>query len=105
LQLQQNPRTVSCAIAACLGVSSQELTQASETISETQKRYDEAQERHNEAQQQSNMIIMQLTKQLEKQTLLLEDIKDRSIWRRVKTACALKKTQVFPVLTDRFGKD
>lgn len=39
-----------------------------------------------EAQQQSNMIIMQLTKQLEQQTLMLEDMRNRSLWTRVKAA-------------------
>jgi hypothetical protein len=32
------------------------------------------------------MIIMQLTKQLEQQTLLIEDLRHRSLWSKVKTA-------------------
>lgn len=36
--------------------------------------------------QRSDTIILQLTKQLEQQTLMLEDMRNRSLWRRVKTA-------------------
>jgi len=43
-------------------------------------------EQYAEAQQQSNMIIMQLTKQLEQQTLMLEDMRHKSLWQRVKAA-------------------
>jgi excisionase family DNA binding protein len=45
-------------------------------------------QRHDEAQKQSNTIIMQLTKQLEQQTLMLEDMRHRSIWRRLKEVFA-----------------
>ena len=34
--------------------------------------------------QRSDTIVMQLTKQLENQTLMLEDMRNRSLWRRVK---------------------
>ena len=34
--------------------------------------------------QRCDMIIMQLTKQLEQKTLMLEDMRNRSLWRRVK---------------------
>lgn len=60
------------------------LADANQRLDEAQKRYDEAQERHDSAQQQSNMIIMQLTRQLENQNRMLEDMKDRSIWKRIK---------------------
>jgi len=43
-------------------------------------------EERQKAQERSDTIIMQLTKQLESQTLLLEDMRDRSLWKRVKTA-------------------
>lgn len=34
----------------------------------------------------TDTIIMQLTRQLEQQTLLIEDMRHRSVWTRVKTA-------------------
>lgn len=37
------------------------------------------------SQQRSDTIIMQLTRQLEKQTLMLEDMRNRSLWHRIKT--------------------
>ena len=48
-----------------------ELSQANQTISEMQQRHD--------------MIVMSFTKQLEQQTLMLEDLRHRSLWFRVKT--------------------
>ena len=48
-----------------------ELSQANQTISEMQQRHD--------------MIVMSFTKQLEQQTLLIEDMRQRSLWTRVKT--------------------
>ena len=39
-----------------------------------------------EAQQRSDTIILQLTRQFEQQTLLLEDMRNRSFWRRIKVA-------------------
>jgi len=57
----------------------QELTQANQTITEAQQRYDDAQQRH-------DTIVMQLSKQLEKQTFLLEDMRNRSVWQRFKSA-------------------
>lgn len=51
-----------------------ELSQANQTISEMQQRHD--------------TIIMQLTKQLEQQTLMLEDMRHRSLWRRLKEVFA-----------------
>ena len=41
-----------------------------------------------EDRQRSDTIIMQLTKQLEQQTLMLEDMRQRSIWRRLKAVFA-----------------
>ena len=38
--------------------------------------------------QRCDMIIMQLTKQLEQKTLMLEDMRNRSLWRRVKMVFA-----------------
>ena len=46
----------------------------------------QAQQRHDESQQQSNMITMQLTKQLEHHQLMIEDMRNRSVWRKVKIA-------------------
>jgi multidrug resistance efflux pump len=40
------------------------------------------------AKQRSDTIIMQLTRQLEQQTLMLEDMRHRSIWRRLKEVFA-----------------
>lgn len=50
----------------------QELSVAHETFAEERQRLD--------------TIVMQLTKQLEQQTLLLGDTRNRSLWKRVKTA-------------------
>ena len=52
-----------------------QLAQAHEIIKEMQQ-----------DRQRSDTIIMQLSKQLEQQTLLLEDMRHRSMWSRVKTA-------------------
>ena len=39
-----------------------------------------------ESQQRSDTIILQLTRQVEQKTLALEDMRDRSLWRRIKMA-------------------
>lgn len=39
-----------------------------------------------EDRQRGDTIIMQLTRQLEQQTLLIEDMRNRSLWLRVKNA-------------------
>jgi chromosome segregation ATPase len=57
------------------------LEQAQETI-------DSMQEERQKAQERSDTIIMQLTKQLEQQTLMLQDMRHRSIWRRLKAVFA-----------------
>jgi excisionase family DNA binding protein len=49
-----------------------ELSQANQTLAEMQQRHD--------------MIVMSFTKQLEQQKLMLEDMRHRSLWSRVKTA-------------------
>jgi hypothetical protein len=54
-----------------------QLSQALQTIDTMQ-----------EDRQRSDTIIMQLTKQLEQQTLLLEDLRQRSIWKRIKAVFA-----------------
>jgi predicted site-specific integrase-resolvase len=54
-----------------------QLSQALQTIDKMQ-----------EDRQRSDTIIMQLTKQLEQQTLMLEDMRHRSIWRRIKEVFA-----------------
>jgi len=64
----------------------QELSKANQTITEDRQALSEMQQRHDEAQRQSNMIVMQLTKQLEQQTLLLEDMRGKSLWKRFKAA-------------------
>ena len=43
-------------------------------------------QREDEARQRSDTIILQLTRQFEEQTKLLEDMRQRSLWSRVKTA-------------------
>lgn len=50
-----------------------QLAQAHEIIREMQQ-----------DRQRSDTIILQLTRQLENQTLMLEDMRNRSLWRRVK---------------------
>jgi len=42
-------------------------------------------------QERSDTIIMQLTKQLEKQTLMLEDMRNRSLWFRLKAVLGFSK--------------
>ena len=54
-----------------------QLSQALQTIDKMQ-----------EDRQRSDTIIMQLTRQLEQQTLMLEDTRNRSIWRRIKAVFA-----------------
>ena len=61
------------------------------TIDELQKQLAQAHEIIKEMQQdrqRSDTIIMQLTKQLEQQTLLLEDLRHRSLWKRLKAVFA-----------------
>ena len=38
------------------------------------------------SRQRSDTIILQLTRQVEQKTLALEDMRDRSLWRRIKMA-------------------
>jgi len=57
-----------------------------EQIEYLQQRLEQAQDQVQEDRQRADTIIMQLTKQLEQQTLLLEDMRGRSIWKRFKTA-------------------
>jgi excisionase family DNA binding protein len=61
-----------------------------EQIEYLQRRLEQAQETIDTMQQRSDTIIMQLTKQLEQQTLLLEDLRQRSIWQRLKKARIMK---------------
>lgn len=53
-----------------------------------QHRLEQAQETIDTMQQRSDTIIMQLTRQLEQQTLMLEDLRHRSIWKRIKAVFA-----------------
>lgn len=39
-----------------------------------------------EERERSDTIVMQLSRQIEKQTLMLEDLRNRSVWTKVKTA-------------------
>ena len=55
------------------------LDQAQETIDNQSLEREKAQER-------SDTIVLQLTRQLEKQTLMLEDLRNRTFWTRIKTA-------------------
>lgn len=45
------------------------------------------------SQERSDTIIMQLTRQLENQNRMLEDMRTRSLWKRVKTALGFRKIQ------------
>ena len=68
-----------------------------ETIDNLQTQLAQAHEIIREMQQdrqRSDTIILQLTKQLENQTLMLEDMRNRSLWHRVKMLFA-------PVATSR----
>ena len=65
-----------------------------EQIEYLQHRLEQAQETIDDMQKRSDMIIMQLTRQLENQTLMLEDMRNRSLWCRVKMLFA-------PVATSR----
>ena len=65
-----------------------ELRQQNEYL---QQELSQALQRENEARERSDTIVLQLTKQLENQTLMLEDTRkesERSLWRRVKTVFA-----------------
>lgn len=44
--------------------------------------------------ERSDTIIMKLTMQLEKQTLMLEDMRNRSLWRRFKGALGFGNQRV-----------
>jgi F0F1-type ATP synthase membrane subunit b/b' len=57
-------------------------------LEQAQQTVDKMQEERQKAQERSDMIVMQLTRQLEQQTLLLEDMRHRSIWRRLKAVFA-----------------
>ncbi len=48
------------------------------------KELSKAQEELSEVRQRSDTIILQFTKQLEQQKLMLEDMRNRPLWRRVK---------------------
>lgn len=48
------------------------------------KRVETLEEELNESRQRSDTIILQLTRQFEEQTKLLEDMRRRSLWSRVK---------------------
>ena len=57
----------------------------SQLQSENQHLREELKEKNRQLEQQ-NMIIMKMTQQMESQTLMLEDLRNRSLWTRVKTA-------------------
>lgn len=52
----------------------------------------ESQMERREAKERSDTIIIHLTKQLEEKTMMLEDLRSRSIWRRVKTALGFARS-------------
>jgi len=56
-------------------------------LDQSQEQVQEVQQHAKEDKQRSDTIIMQLTKQL-KQTLMLEDMRHRSIWKRLKAVFA-----------------
>jgi hypothetical protein len=51
-----------------------------------QQELSQALQREDESRQRSDTIILQLTRQFEEQTRLIEDMRHRSMWSRVKTA-------------------
>ena len=59
-----------------------------EQIEYLQHRLGQAQETINDMQKRSDTIILQLTRQLENQTLMLEDMRNRSLWRRFRMVFA-----------------
>lgn len=55
-------------------------------IEKLQDRLQQAQDTIDSMQERSDTIIMQLTRQLENQNHMLEDMRNRSLWTRVKAA-------------------
>ncbi len=66
----------------------EELSKVNTELSDTRQSHDQIiqqmQQDASESQQRSDTIILQLTRQLETQTLMLEDMRNRSFWRRIK---------------------
>jgi len=58
------------------------IEQLRDEIEYLREKLDQAQE----DRQRADTIILQLTKQLEQQTLMLEDLRNRSLWTRLKAA-------------------
>lgn len=48
----------------------------------------ESRQREDEARQRSDTIVLQLTRQFDEQTKLIEDMRNRSLWRRFKSVFA-----------------
>jgi predicted site-specific integrase-resolvase len=69
-------------------------------INQMQAEIEYLREELSQARQRSDTIIMQLTKQLERQTLVLEDMRNRSFWRRIKMAFIRFGS---PVVTEQKG--
>ena len=58
----------------------------SDEIEWLRRQVEELQAELSETRQRSDTIILQLTQQLDKQTLMLEDMRNRSLWCRIKMA-------------------
>jgi dGTP triphosphohydrolase len=65
----------------------QDIEYLQHSLEQAQRTVDKMQEERQKAQERSDTIIMQLTRQL-KQTLMLEDMRQRSIWKRLKAVFA-----------------
>ncbi len=69
-----------------VSVLRQQIEQLQSENEYLRNKLDQSQDEAHEDRLRTDTIIMQLTKQLEQQTLLIEDMRHRSLWTRVKTA-------------------
>lgn len=72
----------------CESLHYKKLLEEKEALRKTlEKQVEDLKERlldANDARERSDTIILQLTRQIEKQTLMLEDMRDQSFWKRIK---------------------
>ena len=61
----------------------------SDEVEWLRQQVEELQAELSETRKRSDTIIMQLSKQLDKQMLMLEDMRNRSLWRRIKMALSV----------------
>ena len=73
------------------GYLRQELSKVNQTVADSQKTISDVEQQHENERQRSDTIIMQLSKQFEKQTFLLEEMDNRSLWKRFKVAFGFRE--------------